>query len=618
MTISDAAAQPPQSTAQLPQSTTQPQATSPTPQSAPEPIFIDFEGIDGSGKTTLSNRLVEILKEQGIEVHHARDGGIFRSEISKEIRTLTRDPRFLRMSNVTEFLLYVARDTQMIDEFIRPKLRPGSVVFSDRYLYSAITHSHHARHLPREEVDAVLELAARGLWPDLVVYCDVDPLTSRIRKKIQKIKDQRLGDFGRKGLMGIGFREEMRKGFLALAKEDPNRWLVIDNAHSTIQQSLQHIYERVIRLLEAKGYRNLKPLDFPVGPSPAVEGPQALVEGVQRVLAVQGQSERQDVVCRLFFEELDRLSGPSPSYTALFLSGIGTPEANLLREKIMDREPSMVAHGLQGLVSPESIRFRHRLKDRESVYVARSLYGLPEIPEITALRSELLETAPAEIALSLRGADTELAWQFRDRIGKKAVREVLMSLRTIDTDRAWELREKRARERNFPALLESLSGIDSPRAWNWRESLLEEFLPWVLMSLRGVYSERSWDLRQEHIERAPKIIVKSLGRSEDPRAWSLRHFSKHNVKEVLDSLSGLDSGQAWTLRKELREKWPNTAVSSLGAGAQSERAWKFRWEMLRDHPDNLLLMKHLVKAALRTYESDIDFLDDDDDEGEFT
>ena len=214
--------------------------------------------------------------------------------------------------------------------------------------------------------------------------------------------------------------------------------------------------------------------------------------------------------------------------------------------------------------------------------------------------------------------DTELAWQFRDRIGKKAVREVLMSLRMIDSDRAWELREKRARERNFPSLLESLIGIDSQRAWSWRESLLEEFLPWVLMSLRGIYGDRAWDLRQEHIERAPKIIIKSIGRSEDPRAYKLRQFAKQNVKEVLDSLSGLDSGPAWALRMELREKWPNTAVSSLGAGAQSERAWKFRWDMLRDHADNLLLLKHVVKASFRTSEQDIDFLDEDDDEGDFT
>ena len=146
-----------------------------------EPVFIDFEGIDGSGKTTLSNRISQYLIDSGIPVHHARDKGVVRSEKSKAIRNLTRDPRFLRMSDVTEFLLYVARDTQMIDEYIRPKLLPGNLVFCDRYLYSAITHSHHARGLPREGVDKVLELAARDLWPDLVIYCDVDPLTSRLR-----------------------------------------------------------------------------------------------------------------------------------------------------------------------------------------------------------------------------------------------------------------------------------------------------------------------------------------------------------------------------------------------------------------------------------------------------
>ena len=89
--------------------------------SAPPPVFIDFEGIDGSGKTTLSNRLAAFLTEQGIPVHHARSGGVFRSEISREIRNLTRDPRYLRMSDVTELMLYVARDTQMIDEYIRPQ-----------------------------------------------------------------------------------------------------------------------------------------------------------------------------------------------------------------------------------------------------------------------------------------------------------------------------------------------------------------------------------------------------------------------------------------------------------------------------------------------------------------
>ncbi len=588
-------------------------------ETAPRPIFIDFEGIDGSGKTTLSNRLADLLKEQGIPVHHARDGGVFRSEISKEIRTLTRDPRFLRMSNVTEFLLYVARDTQMIDEFIRPKLVPGNVVFSDRYLYSAITHSHHARGLPRDEVDAVLGLASRGLWPDLVVYCDVDPLTSRMRKKIQKIRDKRMGDFGRKGLMGIGFREEMRRGFLELAKEDPARWLVIDNATSTIQQSLRTIYQRVTELLRARGFQNLRRAEE----VPAIADVQAkpvspLRVAVEEALALS-ETERKEAVERLFWAELERVTPAYPAYTALFLSGFDTPRANDLREKILDREPAMIAHGLQGLKSPESMRFRAVLKEREPIYVARSLSGLgEELLGVNVLRRELIEKAPEMVALTLRGMDTPLSWELREEIGKSAAREVLMSIRGLDSERAWALREKRSKEQYFPALLESLAGIDTPLAWEWRERLAEEFLPWVLMSLRGVASERAWALREEHIHRAPKIIVKTLGRSDDPRAWKLRDVAKNFAKEVLDSLSGIDSGPAWALRMDLRTKWPNTVVSSLGAGMQSERAWKFRWEMLRANTENLLLIKHLVKAVMRTAELEEDFFDDEDDESDFT
>lgn len=585
----------------------------------PRPVFIDFEGIDGSGKTTLSNRLADLLKGQGVPVHHARDGGIFRSEISKEIRTLTRDPRFLRMSDVTEFLLYVARDTQMIDEFIRPKLQPGNVVFSDRYLYSAITHSHHGRHLPRREVDSVLALASRGLWPDLVVYCDVDPLTSRIRKKIQKIRDQRLGDFGRKGLMGIGFREDMRNGFLALAEEDPERWLVIDNAQSTIDQSQRRIYVRVTELLARRGYHGLRPYssDGAAAGAASARGRTPLEAGVQEVMSIQDLPRRKERIYEVFFEELARLAAERPSYAALFFSGIDTPEAHALRETTVDREPSMVAHGLQGLRSPEALRFRQMLKDREPVYVARSLSGTPELPEYSALRQELYEVAPAQVALSLRGMDTDLAWSLRESIGKKAAREVLISLRGLDTERAWILRDKRAKDRFFPPLLESLAGIDTPRAWQWRESLADEFLPWVLMSLSGLQSDRAWDLRAEHVHRAPKIIIKTIGRSDDPRAWRLRDAAKFNAKEVLDSLSGLDNANAWALRLELKMKWPNTAVSSLGAGAQSERAWRFRWEMMQQNPGNLLLIKHLVKATLRTLELDEDF-DDDDDDGDLT
>jgi len=581
-----------------------------------EPVFIDFEGIDGSGKTTLSNRLADYLKKQGIEVHHARDRGVFRSEISRAIRDLTRNPRFLRMTDVTELLLYVARDSQMIEEFIRPKLLPGHVVFSDRYLYSTITHSHHGRGLDRAAVDSVLNLAAGGLWPDLVVYCDVDPLTSRIRKKIQKVRERRLGDFGRKGLMGIGFREQMRDGFLKLAAEDPDRWLVVDNAGSTIEESLQRIYRKVAGILRRKGFgeipdphwaelgsdgRGKAVADPSVGESPAVR--------TRRLLEMPDDRRRQATV-DLFFEDLRRLAPIRSGYAALFLVGLDGPEANALREELLEVEPALVAFGLRGLCSDTAMAYRDRLKRGESVYVARSLGGLIDDPRAIALRRELVLEAPEQVALALKGNDSEEAWELRDILRKEAYDEVLVSLRGIDSPRAWELREKKAKEKHYPALLESLGGIDSEISWAWRERLSDELLPWVLLSLKGLFSEKAWKWRLEHIHRAPKIVIKTLGRSEDPRAWELREKAKFLAKEVLDSVSGIDSGPAWSLRHALRDKWPNTTVSSLGAGNQSERAWNFRWEQLGRNPENLLLMKHIAKAVLR---SKVEQAEDDDE-----
>ena len=283
---------------------------------APEPIFIDFEGIDGSGKTTLSNRLADYLRDHGIPVQHARDKGVFRSKISRAIRDLTRDPSFLRMADITELLLYVARD---------------------RYLYSAITHSHFARGMDRRVVETVVEQAADGLWPDLVVYCDVDPLTSRVRKKIQKVRDRRIGDFGRKGLMGIGFREQMREGFFALAKEDPEKWLVIDNANSTIDESLQRIFERVKVVLEHKGY--------PAIPDPSWADLQngdrvvklsPLQKRVEALFSIENLDARKEAAPESFFEHLRGIGPEQGASAALFVSGFDIQPAHEIREAFIE------------------------------------------------------------------------------------------------------------------------------------------------------------------------------------------------------------------------------------------------------------------------------------------
>ncbi|HEX8538198.1 MAG TPA: dTMP kinase, partial [Cystobacter sp.] len=154
-------------------------------------MFIDFEGIDGSGKTTLSNLLAARLSRLGYKVAHAREGGELRSPVARRIRELTRDASLLEMSPRTEFFLNLARDAQQLEEVIAPALARGEVCISDRYLYSQLALSGGGRGLPGAALEPACELASQGLWPDLVILVDVEPELARLRKRLGKSKAER-------------------------------------------------------------------------------------------------------------------------------------------------------------------------------------------------------------------------------------------------------------------------------------------------------------------------------------------------------------------------------------------------------------------------------------------
>ena len=442
-------------------------------------LFVDFEGIDGSGKTSLSNWIADYLREQGYTVHHVRDKGQFRSEVSKKIRAVTRDPHLLRMGDITELLLYVARDAQMVEEYIKPRLQENAIIFCDRYFYSSVSHSHFARGVERRAVEEVIDAAAQGIWPDFVVYCDVNSLTSRVRKRIQKIHDHRFGDFGRKGLMGIGFREQMRDGFLKMARNDPDGWKVINNAENTFEESLKEIYEVICDSMERKGFKRPKPIEFEIKKPPRLS------------FAQYSQNGKQKEIVESFWNTLEDIQSAQPGLAGFYLIKLENPEAYALRDKIAVKEPEVVAFGLGGLKSPKSIEYRKRLIDEAPFFIARSLVGMKRSEDAMELRKLLASREPKQVALSLRGIDTPEAWGLRRRLRDDALREVIASLRGIDTEEAWKVREHRLKKKFYEPLAESLTGLDSERAWEMREQMAQHALPWVLMSLRNITSRVS-------------------------------------------------------------------------------------------------------------------------------
>src|SRR5580765_5006711 len=115
-------------------------------------MFIVFEGIDGSGKTTLSNRVAAALRAGAHAVEHVREGGRFASQVAQAIREFGRDVRNLELTARAELFLYVARDVQLMDEALGPALRRSEVVIADRFLYTAEALALFGRSLPREQI----------------------------------------------------------------------------------------------------------------------------------------------------------------------------------------------------------------------------------------------------------------------------------------------------------------------------------------------------------------------------------------------------------------------------------------------------------------------------------
>ena len=173
-------------------------------------LFVVFEGIDGSGKTTLSNGVAGLLRERGLRVEHVREGGTFSSTVTQAIRELGRDARNLELTPHAELLLYATRDVQLLDEMTRPALERADVVIADRFLYSAEVLARYGRGLPEADVMPVLKAAARGLLPDLVVLVDIDPHLARARRRVAKILKPDARPSSRKGLAGVGMQRRLR------------------------------------------------------------------------------------------------------------------------------------------------------------------------------------------------------------------------------------------------------------------------------------------------------------------------------------------------------------------------------------------------------------------------
>ena len=183
-------------------------------------VFVSFEGIDGSGKSTQARRLAMTLAERGIAAQLTREPG--GSPGAEEIRRLVLEGNPDRWSAETEILLFTAARRDHVEKTIRPALARGDIVITDRFADSTRIFQGITRGDLTGTVDALHDMMI-GMEPDLTLLIDIDPAEGLARATARKGSEMRFED------MGLAFQARARQGFLDLAAHH-DRFRVIDGA----------------------------------------------------------------------------------------------------------------------------------------------------------------------------------------------------------------------------------------------------------------------------------------------------------------------------------------------------------------------------------------------------
>jgi dTMP kinase len=549
-------------------------------------MLIVFEGIDGSGKTTLSNRVARELRRAGLRVRHVREDGKLASPVSEGLRRFTRNPINLALTPMAELLLYAARETQLLEEVTRPALAEHEIVIADRFLYTAEVLARWGRGLTEHEVRPVLAACARGLQPDRVFLIDVDPAIARARRRVSKLLAPPQDTPSRKGLTGTGLQARLRAGYRALAAESPDRWSVIENADVTLDELVARLVQEVLRAKRGEATSLPPPRMRPATP-------------IRSLAEARGR----------FLGRLDRWMDEEPQLAAWFLSGLEGADIDERRKRLASRCPELIAYGLSGLTDENAWALRKQLEEAAPVQVLGSLKNLAaEAPEAWELRERWETRAPAAVADSLDGLDSERAWKMRERLYFSAAEQVATSVAGLEGEQAWSVRTRWLSDMGGEAALclervarvacRAIRGLDSELAWVWRQRAWETAPDAVLRSLDGLDSERAWELREQHVARAPRAVLGTLAGLDSPRAWALRESFGVQCEEALESFEGMEGATAWKLRTALADTWPAATVKSLGSLAPTPRGRSLIERLLENHPYDFALLRQSARTAV--------------------
>jgi len=179
-------------------------------------LFVTFEGIDRSGKTTQARLLCDALGDDALGVREPGGTGA-----GERVRAILKD-QSVALSPETEALLFAAARAELVSEVILPALAEGRVVVSDRFLDSSLAYQGGARGLGIEDVERVNRFATRALRPNITFLLEIDPSSAAAR----------AGEHDRFEEEGASLQEAVMAAYERLIELDPSRWRRIDATRS--------------------------------------------------------------------------------------------------------------------------------------------------------------------------------------------------------------------------------------------------------------------------------------------------------------------------------------------------------------------------------------------------
>jgi dTMP kinase len=200
-------------------------------------FFITFEGTEGSGKTTVIEKVEQYYIEKGYQVIRTREPG--GSKIAEDIRNVILDVNNTNMDSITEAMLYAASRRQHLVEKVIPYTEKGYIVLCDRFIDSSLAYQGHARGLGIEKVYQLNLIATNGLLPDATIYVDVRPEVGLSRIKTNNREQNRLD------LEKLSFHDKVYEGYRIVSEMFKDRFKVING-----EQDRESVFNDTVKVLD--------------------------------------------------------------------------------------------------------------------------------------------------------------------------------------------------------------------------------------------------------------------------------------------------------------------------------------------------------------------------------